>query len=203
MAKKGTAKAAGRSAAAAAPDPSAARLLSQLEEKSEQLALVNGVLRTAAGAASLSDVLRVFASNLKSICPFDRMSVSLYDPARKVFHVPYAYFAGRVVETREPPRSYGDTPLSRVIETRQPLLRKNIRQEMTFRLDSDFVRQGLGCEVIFPLLAGERPFGTFQMSCFEPGRLTERHLRLLQDILPAIAIVVHRHAGEGDRTTRS
>jgi len=168
------------------------RFLSQLDEKSEQLALVNGVLRTAVGAASLPEILRVFGSNLKTICPFDRLSVSLYDAERGLFNVPYAYLAGRVVETHEPPRAYADTPLSQVIETRQPLLRKNIQAEMNFRMDRDFVKQGLGCEVIFPLLAGERPFGTFQMSCFEPGRLTERHLAFVRDLIPAIAIVVHQ-----------
>src|SRR5574341_1525024 len=84
---------------APASDPAAPRLVSALEERTEQLALVNGMLRTAVGAASLADVLRVFASNLKTICPFDRMSVALYDAERNVFHVPYACLAGRVEET--------------------------------------------------------------------------------------------------------
>ena len=39
--------------------------------------------------------------NLKEICPFDRLSVSLYDPVRKLFYIPYAYMKANVAETGE------------------------------------------------------------------------------------------------------
>jgi hypothetical protein len=72
------------------------------------------------------------------------------------------------------------------------MLRKNIGAEMTFARDAEFVKKGLGCEMIFPLIAGSIAFGTFQMSCFEPGRLTERHVAIVGDLIPAITIVTHR-----------
>jgi hypothetical protein len=172
------------------------RLLAQLDEKIRQLALVNGVLRTAVGAATIGEILGVFASNLKESVPFDRMSVALCNPERRVFHVPFIYFGGRVQENLEAPRPYADTPLTRVIETGQPLLRKNISAEMTFTRDHEFLKKGLTCEMIFPLLLGSVPFGTFQMSCFEPGRLTEKHLSIVSDLIPAIAIVTHRLIGK-------
>ena len=194
MAKKG-----GRAPAAAArarrpapADSPAERLLGQLDEKIRLLALVNGILRTAAGAASISEVLGVFASNLKESVPFDRMSVALADPAARAFRVPFIYFGGRVQENKGAPRPYADTPLTRVLETGQPLLRKNISADMSFARDREYVKKGLACEMIFPLIAGPSAFGTFQMSCFEPGRLTERHLAIMGDLIPAIAIVTHR-----------
>lgn len=198
MGKKGggrAAAAARRSRPASPPVPAdspAERILAQLDEKIRQLALVNGILRTAAGAASIAEVLGVFASNLKESVPFDRMSVALADAAARVFHVPFIYFRGRVQENKEAPRPFADTPLSRAIETGQPVLRKNISAEMSFARDREFVEKGLACEMIFPLLAGTEAFGTFQMSCFEPGRLTERHLAIVGDLIPAIAIVTHR-----------
>jgi hypothetical protein len=173
-------------------DDASERLLAQLDERIRQLALVNGVLRTAVGAATLGEVLGVFASNLKESVPFDRMSVALCNPQKRVFHVPFIYFGGRVQENLEAPRPYADTPLTRVIETGQPLLRKNISAEMTFTRDREFLQKGLTCEMIFPLLVGSAPFGTFQVSCFEPGRLTEKHLSIVGDLIPAIAIVTHR-----------
>lgn len=172
--------------------PAAERLLAQLDEKIRQLALVNGVLRTAVSAASIPDLIGVFASNLKESVPFDRLSVALADPALRVFRVPFIYFKGRVVENQEAPRPFADTPLSRVLETGQPMLRRNIGAEMTFARDREFVQKGLGCELIFPLIAGTTAFGTFQMSCFEPGRLTDHHLAIVSDLIPAITIVTHR-----------
>lgn len=174
---------------------SAARLLSQLDEKIRQLALVNGILRTAIGASTVGEVLAVFASNLKESVPFDRMSVALSDPGRKVFHVPFIYFGGRVQKNPEPPRPFADTPLTQVLESGEALLRRNISAEMKFARDHEFVQKGLRCEMIFPLTAGEAPFGTFQMACFEPARLSERHLSVVSDLLPAVAIVTHRFVG--------
>ena len=168
------------------------RLLSQLDEKIRQLALVNGVLRTAVGAASIGEVLGVFAVNLKESVPFDRLSVALCDTPRRVFHVPFIYSGGHVLKNPEAPRPYADTPLTRVIETGQPLLRRNISADMSFARDREFLQKGLTCEMIFPLLSGTVPFGTFQVSCYEPGRLTEKHLAIVSDLIPAIAIVTHR-----------
>src|SRR5439155_1442757 len=173
-------------------DSAAPRLLAQLDEKIRQLALVNGVLRTAVGAASIPELIAVFASNLKESVPFDRLSVALAEPAARVFHVPFIYFRGRVEENKEPPRPYADTPLSKVVESGLAMLRKNISAEMTFARDREFVQKGLGCEMIFPLIAGAAAFGTFQMACFEPGRLTERHLAVMSDLIPAITIVTYR-----------
>jgi hypothetical protein len=175
-----------------ARDEGRERLLTELDEKIRQLALVNGVLRKAVTTSTVGEVLAIFASNLKESIPFDRLSVALCDPARRVFHVPFIYFGGKVQENREPPRPYADTPLTRVVETAQPLLRKNISSEMTFARDREFVEKGLRCEMIFPLAAGATIFGTFQMACFEPGRHTERHLATLGDLMPAIAVVTHR-----------
>ena len=161
------------------------------------MALVNGILRRTVGAYSLGEVLGVFASNLKESVPFDRMSVALYDAGAKVFRVPFIYFGGRVQENKEAPRPYADTPLSKVVETGQSLLRKNISAEMSFARDREFLNKGLTCEMIFPLIAGETAFGTYQMSAFEPGRLTERHLAIVHDLIPAVTVVVHQFRTPG------
>ncbi len=170
---------------------SGARILGQLDEKMEQLALINGVLRTIVGGTSLPDVLRVFASNLKTICPFDRLGIALYDAERRVFHTPFVVMGGRMADAREPARPYGDSPLSKVIETHQPILRGNIREEGAG--EKNGVRRSLGCEMLFPLAVGEKPFGVFEVGCFEPGRLNERHLALLADIVPAIAVAATQY----------
>lgn len=186
-----------KAASPPARDAARERLFAQLDEKIRQLALVNGVLRTAVAASTVGEVLAVFASNLKESVPFDRMSVALCEPAKRLFHVPFIYFGGRVQENREPPRPYADTPLTRVLETGQPLLRKNISAEMTFARDREFIQKGLRCELIFPLTAGDQAFGTFQMSCFEPARLNDKHLAVLGDLMPAVALVTHRCIGRG------
>lgn len=172
------------------------RLVDELVQKARVLALVNGLLRTTLAAESLQEVLLVLAPNLKELCPFDRLSVSLYDPRRRLFHTPYAYMKAKVEETGEPPKAWSETPLSRVIETRRPLLRREeARAAPPIATDTATIRKVPGCEAIFPLLSGDLPFGTFQVGCLERERLTERHVDLVQELQPAVASAVHRFAG--------
>ena len=167
------------------------KLLAMLDQKSEQLALINGILRTIISGAELPDVLRVFASNLKTLCPFDRCSISIYDEKARLFHVPYMVVGGRVQETHDAPRPYDSTILSKVVETRQPLLRDNLAAESTkYASDSEFIEKGFAGEMLFPLTVSNRAFGTFNIGSFEAGRLTERHVMLIQDIVPALAVAV-------------
>lgn len=171
------------------------RLVDELVVKARVLALVNGLLRTTLAAQSLPEVLLVLAPNLKELCPFDRLSVSLYDPRRRLFHTPYAYMKAKVEETGERPKSWEETPLSRVIETRKPLLLREEPRAASLPTDTAMLKKGPGCQAIFPLLGGELPFGTFQVGCLERDRLTETHLVQVQELMPAVASAVHRFAG--------
>lgn len=171
------------------------RLVEELMGKARVLALVNGVLRTTLAAGSLPEVLLALAPNLKELCPFDRLSVSLFDPRRRIFHTPYAYMKAKVEETGESPKAWADTPLSKVIETRRPLLRREDPRPSPLATDSQMLRKGPGCEAIFPLLAGDAAFGTFQVGCLERERLRESHVEQVRELIPAISSSVHRFAG--------
>jgi GAF domain-containing protein len=172
------------------------RLVDELVTKARLLALVNGVLRTTLAARSLPEVLAALAPNLKEVCPFDRLSVSLFDPRRKLFHTPYEYLKAKVVETNESPRGAAATPAGEVIRTQRPLLRRDAKRDPApLATDTATLKRMPGCEAIFPLLAGELAFGTFQVGCLERDRLQEVHLEHLTELMPAVAATVHRFAG--------
>ncbi len=171
------------------------RLVDELVEKAHLLALVNGVLRTTVAAESLPEVLEALAPNLKELCPFDRLSVSLYDPRRRQLHTPYVYTKGRISGTGEGARPSAGTPAEQVILSGKPLLRRDSRPGRGPATDTAMLRTSPGCEAIFPLLAREQPFGTFQITCLEPDRLADAHVERIEELLPAIASAVHRFAG--------
>ena len=171
------------------------KLVEELVQKARVLALVNGLLRTTIAAGSLPEVLMALAPNLKEICPFDRLSVSLYDPRRRVFHTPYAYMKARVEETGESPKDFEKTPCSQVLMTRRPLLLRQDRSGPLIATDTAVLKKGPGCEAIFPLLIGENPFGTFQVGCLERDRLQDDHVEQVAELIPAISSSVHRFAG--------
>ncbi len=176
------------------------KLLKMLDQRTEQLGLINGVLRTIIAGASLPEILRVFGSNLKTLCPFDRCSIALYDEKERMFRVPWAIIDGRLTETSDAPRPYESTVLSKVIETRSPLLRKNLaRDPLRFKNDAVFLQKGYGSELLFPLSVANRVFGTFNIVTFESDRLSERQMYLVQEVIPAVSVAVWQHvlAGRG------
>ena len=166
------------------------RLLGEVDLHTRQLGLVNGILSAVLDGASFPDVLKIFYSNLKTLCPIDRMSVSKYDAKRRLFLIPLAIKSGRLVETREEPRPYDETPLSEVVASKVPVLRKDIRRRKSYTQDTQFLQKGFESEMLFPLISGGEVFGTFQVGCFDADRLKERHLRLVSEILPAITLVM-------------
>ena len=182
--------------AAVADDPLVKRhaeLLQRLDRNHQQLALVNGMLRTIITGAPIIDLFKIFASNLKTLVPFDRASISLVDYEREVFHIPFMIMGGRVQETKEAPRPFDETVLTQVVKDRTPLLRTDVRKTQSFGTDTDFIKKGFATEMIYPLEVGDKVFGTFQVGCFEAGRLKADHLDLLEAVIPAIAVAVYQH----------
>ncbi|MBI5369302.1 MAG: GAF domain-containing protein [Planctomycetes bacterium] len=172
------------------------KLLDAANEKSEQLGIVNGLLRSLGTALDLREILQVFAINIKRICPYDRISIALYDAGTRRFTVPFQVKGGRVMPSTERPVAYEDTIQSKVLETRTPILRRNVKEEsLRFKHDTNFLKKGFACELLFPLVLGPHELGTFNVGCFEPETLTERHQQILADIIPCVVIAVDRYLG--------
>lgn len=173
------------------------RLIAQLESAQEQIAVINGVLRTIVSGATLPEILKVFASNLKTLVPFDRCSISIYDPERRVFHVPYMVMGGKVLETQELPRPFASSPLGRVVDTGKPLIRNRIKSDPRhYELDRAFLRKGFASEMLVPLVVGRLVFGTFNMGSWTADLYTGDVMRRVQDIVPAVAVAVWHHVKE-------
>lgn len=173
-------------------------LLDAVNEKSEQLGIVNGLLSSLGQAMDLRSILQVFAVNLNRICPYDRISIALFDPDTQRFRIPFMVKGGRVLGNAEGPIAYGDTILSQVVTTRSPILRQNVKKTMHFKSDTAFVKKGYSCELLFPLTLGDRVLGTFNVGCFEPETLTHRHQQILADVIPCVTIALDRYLGSMD-----
>jgi GAF domain-containing protein len=175
------------------------RLLVELEVKSEQLALINGLLKLTTSNFTLDQILKVFSNNLKSLCPFDRLDVALYNPQERHFVIPFALVGGSIRKNPDDyPRPWGSTIITRAFEDKEPLLRTDIRKDFAFDTDRLFVEQGFSTELLFPLEIENRIVGTLNIACFEAGRLTEKHLHTLYEVANAVAVAVQRYLEKND-----
>lgn len=177
------------------------RLLLQLDEKFEELALLNGLLRAMGANRGIKEILQLFATNLKRLCPFDRLSIALFNNDTKKFQVPFVARQGQVMQNEEDPLPFEDPFLLEVVEQKKPLLRDNIKDtKVHFKTDTGYVRRGYACELLFPLEAGGNVIGTFNIGCYEPGRLDERHKRVLSELIACVSLAIHQYIkSRGDR----
>ncbi len=168
------------------------RMIKELDEKSEQLAIINGVLRLVASEVEIKDVLQVFANNLKTLCPYDQIGIALFDASSRRFVVPFVLKVGRVTVNQDLDRSFADEELFTVMEKREPVLRRHLKpDEMKVKGDTTFVKRVLSCELIVPLNLGETRYGLLNVCCFDPDGLRDDHVRIVSDLAPAVAVAVH------------
>ncbi|MBI3097891.1 MAG: GAF domain-containing protein [Planctomycetes bacterium] len=175
-------------------DAACRRLLRELEIKSESLAIVHGILGAIASNASLETLLQVFAANLKTLCPYDRLSIALVESDGDRFRIPFLVRRGRVVVNDENPSLIEDDHIAQVVRSNAPLLRTRIPpQQVRFKSDTKFAKTSYGCELILPLRANGRTIGTFNVGCFDAEVLTQQHERALGEIASCIAIALSQY----------
>ncbi len=168
------------------------RMIKELDEKSEQVAIINGVLRLLSSDVQIKDVLQVFANNLKTLCPYDQISIALHDVGSRKFYVPFVLKVGRVSVNKDFDRSFEDAELVAIMEKREPVLRRHLKAEdMKVKGDTTFVKRVLSCELMVPLNLGEYRYGVLNVSCFDPDGLREDHVRILSDLAPAVSVALH------------
>lgn len=170
------------------------RMLVDLETRTEQLGLVTGIIKKLISGMQLDELLNVFGKYVKTLCPYDRVDISILNRDTQHFEIPFVLMGGRVARnTDEYSRPYRSTVISKVVEENRPLLRRDIRKEFQFDTDRLFVEKGFASEMIFPLDIGNEVVGTFDIACYEPGRLTEDHMEILEEIMPAFSLAVYFH----------
>ncbi|MBI3268700.1 MAG: GAF domain-containing protein [Planctomycetes bacterium] len=176
-------------------------LLDAVNEKSEQLGIVNALLRSLGTAMDLREILQVFAFNLKQLCPYDRVSIALLDAERGTFRIPYFVKGGRVTVNAEGPLPTRDTVIDEVVRARGPVLRKNLKTStLRFKSDTNFLKRACSCELLFPLVLGERVLGTFNVGSFEADALGPRHQQILSEVMPCVAVAVDRYLSSSKRS---
>jgi len=170
------------------------RMLVQLETRTEQMSLITGIITKLLSGMKLDEILNIFGKYVRTICPYDRVDISIINRATGNVDIPFVLSGGQVLENPEDyVRPFKATVISKVVEENSPLLRSDIRKDFRFDTDRLFVKQGFASEMIFPLHFGGVVMGTFDIACYEPGRLTEDHMEILEEIMPAFSLALHFH----------
>lgn len=149
-----------------------------------------------AASDNLKEVFKVIASNIKRIIPSDRISIALYDKEKQEFYFPVAIISsGEVVKLDKPGRLlYSDTALSKVIETKRPVIRPNLLKEDTlFLVDNLLMKKGIYSDMLLPLIIKGRTIGTLNIESKSKDSFNESFIQYAEEIAMQAAIAIDRY----------
>lgn len=129
---------------------------------------------------------------LSSILPFDRTTLTLYEPDRdslRVFSLagPSSpkYFGGVGTEV-----SRQKSHVGWVFDQQRPLLRRDLEHECQFPPEERMLTEGIRSYIIVPLTAKGKPLGTLNVGSETPHQYTEEDAAFLQEVAKQIALAV-------------
>ncbi len=149
-----------------------------------------------AASDDLKEIFKVIATNIKRIMPADRISIALYDKDREEFYFPVAIVSsGEIVKLDRAGRiPYADSALSKVIETKRPILRPNLlKEEMLYPVDNLLLKKGIYGDILLPFLKNGRIIGTLNIESKEKDVLTGSFIPYAEEIATQAAIAIDKH----------
>ena len=160
--------------------------LSERNETERERALVEEVARIVTSTLEISRVYESFAAEVKKVMDFDRMSISTYDRATRLFTVRHTvgqevvgYQAGDVGPLED--------TLNRVaVGTGRTLLRSDFAAGQV-PADQTNLDAGLHSVMVAPLMFQDRPIGTIGLRSRKVDAYGSREKRILQGLSNQIA----------------
>ncbi|MDT7897122.1 MAG: GAF domain-containing protein, partial [Armatimonadota bacterium] len=138
----------------------------------------------------MAQVLQGFAQALRPFVPFDRLSLSVYDPATNREWLYVVWHDQPTWEAREvlPFVSFGMA--KKVMETGEPLLRPRL-DAAEFPAEAWLIEQGFRSSLVFPLPMKGNFKATLNFTSRQANRFDQSHLAFLQGIAEQIALALH------------
>jgi GAF domain-containing protein/CheY-like chemotaxis protein len=156
------------------------RLLAETEQRAAELAIVNNIAEIMTRQLEPDEISRIVGDQIREIFKADATSISLYDPENELINHLYYYDQG-YCQTN--PFPMGKGLLSRVIQSRQPLLlgtREEFAAHGAILVESAHGKEDQNQSYLgVPIFVGERVFGVIALQSYTTHAFNAMHLRLL------------------------
>jgi len=163
--------------------------LRRAEERQRLLLEINNAIIANLDRQSLFSAI---AQSLKKVFSLDAAAICLRDAERNTFRLfalekpalsNYVFEVGKEFDQK-------DSHVGWVLETRRPLLRRDLKEERQFVLEDSLLAQGVRSYVVVPLTSKGRAFGTLNVASGTPNAYSEEDAVLLEEIAAQISLAI-------------
>ncbi len=152
--------------------------------------VINNVYKILASSLDVREVFRAVHSELKKVLDSERMTVVIFDEdgeGFRFFALDKDYEIKELMEGVTYPLK--GTPSEKAAQTGLPVIISNT-EESDYWTSQKLLKEGIYSILVFPLDYKEKIFGTFNFGCKATSHFSERHLNILQQIVPGLAISI-------------
>jgi PAS domain S-box-containing protein len=166
-----------------------ARLVHETRQRNAELALINSVQTAIAGELDPQAIYDVVGDRIQEIFDAQAVSISTFDEATKLLHIPYLIERGE--RLRPDPLPLGGFR-KHVLETREPLMINEDLEDAAERYGSPIVAGEVPKSVLFvPLVSGGRATGVISLQNVDREHaFTESDERLLTTLAGSLGVAL-------------
>jgi formate hydrogenlyase transcriptional activator len=167
--------------------------LRQAEQRQRALLEINNAIISHLDRDSLFEAI---ANTLRSIFSFDRISLSIYDPANDLLKG----IAVSGIAAQNAPVTAGislprqGSLIGRAVTQKRPIIGRDLRNDRLDSVDAHIVatliKWGIRSYITFPLISREKVVGVMNLMSLTPDKYSEREAEFLQEIAKQIALAV-------------
>ena len=165
---------------------SRARALEETRQRNAELALINEIGVALARQLDFAAIVELVGERVRELFETQSLHISFYDEATGLITTPYMIDEGQRVHSE--PMAFGEGLLSRVIESRAPLMLGT--SEAGERLGAVTVGSETESWLGVPILVGEKVLGTIVIENLSPGAYDEADLRLLSTFASSMGVAL-------------
>jgi signal transduction histidine kinase len=175
-------------------------LQNQLGRRIDVLDAATRCARALGSSLDLEDAFAAFNRELRGLLPYDRTAIVLAEEgsARVIAAVGAGADTVFAPGTRRP---VVDSILEEILATAHPIYRRDM-QDAHYPEEQEFVRFGLRCRTVAPLLVGARAIGMISVVRFEPDSFSDEEIELVSLLGRFLGSTVQNiRSYEAERTT--
>ena len=173
-----------------------ARLFQETQKRAQEMAIVNSVVTSVAGALDLKSTLQSIADNLAELLSAGHVGITLMneDKTALILTTDTPVTPGVASEIGISLPIKGNPVTEEVIRTRRPLFIQDVpNNPLMLPIRELMLRRGTQNLLIMPLLANDEVIGTIGIDFFEPERIvSEDEIHLLETIVYQTATAIQK-----------
>lgn len=159
-----------------------------LKERTALLEINNAIITNLDRQA----LFNAIAQSLRKILPFDRATLTLYDPGKDILMV-------SALEGSLPAKEFGGvgTEISRqgshvgwVLDHKRYLLRRDLAKELQFPTEERLLTEGIHSYIAVPLIGKGRTLGTLNVASKSSNRYSEDDALFLTEVAGQVALTI-------------